>query len=93
MYCIIAKPPRTPGKKPTMRLGWVTRVNPDGTVRAHHAPLNLMRTPKWSKQPRLYRKDDIAGWFGKNVMPNQHEVDAIRRRLQPSKGELAGLLP
>lgn len=92
MYCIIAKTPRTAGKKPTLRLGWVTRVNPDGTVRAHHAPLNLMRTPKWSKQPRLYRQDDIAQFFGKNVMPNQREIDAIRRRLKPAAGDLGALI-
>jgi hypothetical protein len=89
LYCIIAKTPRTAGRRPTLRLGWVTRVNPDGTVRAHHAPLNLARTPKWSKQPRLYRSSDIAGWFGKNVMPNAAEVAAIKRKLQPSPGDLA----
>ncbi|USN15396.1 hypothetical protein KIKIMORA_02500 [Brevundimonas phage vB_BpoS-Kikimora] len=84
MYCILISTARRIGKKPGLRLGWVTKVNPDGTVRALSAPITFARDmPKWTKTPRTYRPQDIAQLFGKNVRPNKTEVEAIRRRQRP----------
>lgn len=84
MYAVIKMNASHIGKKPGLKLAWVSRVNPDGSVRAVIAPLDLKRDmPRWSKTPRTYRKNQVAQFFGPNVKPTPKEIAAIRARLVP----------
>lgn len=84
MYAVIKMNARSMGKKPGLKLAWVSKVNPDGSVRAVIAPLDLKRDmPRWTKTPRLYQKSQVAQFFGPNVKPTAREIAAIRARLQP----------
>lgn len=90
MYAIIISDARSIGKKPALKLGWVTRVLADGAARTHVAPLNSLENPQWSKTLRTVRRNQIAQMFGPNVKPTPAEIKAIRARLkpyQPKRGE------
>ncbi|UTC28970.1 hypothetical protein MARCHEWKA_04580 [Brevundimonas phage vB_BpoS-Marchewka] len=90
MYAIIMSDARTIGKKPALKLGWVTKSLPDGGVRANVAPLTSLRNPKWSKTTRYVRGNQIAQMFGPNVKPTTAEIKAIRDRLKPYQPRAEG---
>ena len=87
MYAIIISDARSLGKKPALKLGWVARVNADGSARTHVAPLNTLDNPQWSKTLRTIRKNQIAQMFGPNVKPTAAEIKAIRSKLKPYQPE------
>lgn len=90
MYAIVVSDARSIGKKPALKLAWVTRVNPDGSARLHIAPLNTLDNPKWSKTLRTVRKNQIAQMFGPNVKPSPAEIKAIRARMKPYQPRVGG---
>lgn len=84
MYAVIKMNASHIGKKPGLKLAWVSKVNPDGSVRAVVAPMDLKRDmPRWSKTPRLYRANQVAKFFGPNLKPTSAEIKAIRAGLKP----------
>lgn len=90
MYAVIVSDARQIGRKPALKLGWVTRQNADGSVRAHVAAMSTLDSPKWSKSLRTVRKNQIARMFGPNVKPTPAEIKAIRAEMkpyQPSRGD------
>lgn len=90
MYAIIISDARSIGKKPSLKLGWVTRRQADGSVRAHVAAISTLDNPKWSKTLRTVRANQIAQMFGPNVKPTQAEIKAIRSRMKPYQPRVGG---
>ncbi|USN14830.1 hypothetical protein DOMOVOI_03560 [Brevundimonas phage vB_BpoS-Domovoi] len=90
MYAIIMSDARSIGKKPALKLGWVTKRLPDGSLRANVAPLSTLGNPKWSKTARYVRGNQVAQLFGPNVKPTLADIKAIRDRMKPYQPRAGG---
>lgn len=87
MYAIVISTARSRGRKPALKLAWVTKVLPDGSVRAHVASLARIANPNWSKSVRSLRANQVAQFFGPNVKPTPAEIRAIRAKQKPYQPE------